>query len=194
MRMAGTKIHKWAAPAVALAALAACAALCLGTDSAPAATQSSCPNAHTETADATVTQLSKSISCLVQKVRARHDRHRLHSDRGLRKVANKHAKVMVADDCFSHVCPGEGSLEKRISESGYPDNASRFGFAENTGCAQTPAAMIQAWLTSHQGHRQNLLGKRFRDFGVGVVKGAPSQCSTRPGYATYAVLFAWKQD
>lgn len=187
------KIRNWIPAAVAIAAFGVCAALIVGAGSTYAAARPSCANANAHTDEATVTQLRKSISCLVRKIRARKHRHRLHGDSALRKVAAKHTDVMVADDCFSHACRGEGPLRRRITKSGYGDAAARFGYAENTGCAPTPAAMLKAWLTSHEGHRQNLLGKRFRDFGVGVAKGAPSDCTVKPRWATYTLLVAWKQ-
>ena len=58
--------------------------------------------------------------------------------------------------------------------------------AWGTGALATPRSIMQAWMNS-AGHRQNILNREFREFGVGVAAGNPS---ARDGLgATYANEF-----
>jgi uncharacterized protein YkwD len=48
--------------------------------------------------------------------------------------------------------------------------------------------MVRAWMDS-PGHRTNILNRRFRDIGIGIVVGTPSG----PGGATYTTDFGTRR-
>jgi uncharacterized protein YkwD len=152
-----------------------------------------CPNAQAKAGEASTLELKRAITCLVAQTRKQADRKPLKSERHLRKVASAHTKVMLRDDCFEHQCPGEEPLEDRIIDSGYlRPGDQRFGYAENTGFARTPAAMLRVWLRKDF-HRRNLLGKRFKHVGIAVGKGAPKAGFDDADYATFTLIFAWRK-
>jgi uncharacterized protein YkwD len=98
---------------------------------------------------------------------------------------------MVKTDCLSHVCPHEADLEHRIRESGYLEGAKKWRYAEDTGCGLTAEAMVKNWLASTY-HRLNILGKKYRDLGIGVSDGnVKRRC--KPGYGTFTLLFAFRK-
>ena len=162
--------------------------------SAGAPLKKGCAFATATSATASKGQLRKGVSCLIAHKRKAAKVHRVSADRALKKVSQGHARTMVKTNCFKHVCEGEASIPTRLKKSGYLDGAGSYGFGENTGCASTPKAMVAAWMRSDY-HRGNLLGRKFRDFGVGISKGAPERqraCQGN-GFTTFSVLFTWRK-
>ena len=154
-----------------------------------------CANAGSGPDEASLRQLRRAVACLIAKRRAALKRPALERDPRLKRVAQRHTRVMVAEDCFQASCPGEPSLRRRIRQSGYLDGAARSGYAQSTGCATSPRAMVRAWMASAP-DRRRLVKRRFRDLGVGVVRGAPeSQDGCRRGGPplTFAALLAWRR-
>ncbi len=181
-----------------LAAVLVAAVICLllsgsvGDGSAGAAGARPCANATATLSDGKK-KVRHGVECLIAKARAQARRHSLQDSAQVRLVSQRHARTMVETDCFRHVCPGEGSIERRLKRVGYLDGAVTYGFGEVTGCAKTPKAMVRAWLASRY-HRKNLLGPKFRDIGTGIAKGAPGvqpACQGK-GFMTFSVLFTWR--
>ena len=133
--------------------------------------------------------LRNDLLCLLNEQRRKHARKALRVNKKLGKAANTHVKVMVREDCLSHLCPGEPNLEQRIAKTGYFNGARRVSFAENTGCAISLDSMVANWMAS-KFHRLNILGKKYKDVGIAISKeGVPSKCST--GYATFTLTFGF---
>jgi uncharacterized protein YkwD len=152
--------------------------------------QSRCDHADDTIRDVTAPQLRKAVLCLLNQERSRHARSRLSLSKKLGKAAEAHTERMVATNCLSHSCPGEPKLEGRIRKSGYLKGAHRWQFAENTGCGLSAEAMVANWMASTF-HRINILGKKFRDVGIGLSdKRVPSRCSE--GYGTFTTVFAYR--
>jgi len=152
-----------------------------------------CPKAKASTRDATRDQLAAAVECLIGKARRRADLKQLDSVGSLERVANKHSEVMVKEDCLDHRCGDEKTLKRRIVRSGYPIPGGRYGFGEITGCALTPKEMVTAWMQS-QVHRRRILGKSYRDIGVGADKGKPNVAGCVNGLrGVYTVIFAWRK-
>jgi uncharacterized protein YkwD len=172
--------------------LALLAALVASPGAAPAMAKNGCPEAQTPAAELPVKTLRKSIVCLINKQRGKADLKRLHRNRELRKVGQRHVELMVEEDCLGHECPGEATLETRIRQSGYLDGASHWKFAENTGCSISTKAMLRHWLRSGF-HRQNMLEPKFRDVGVGVAQGAPDSGGCKTDFATFTVVFGARE-
>src|SRR4051794_29928440 len=153
--------------------------------------QSGCPHGSDAVRDVPDGQLKKAVACLINKERSRHGRPRLKRSQKLDKAAQSHTDTMVKTDCLSHVCPHEPDLDHRIRKSGYIDDARTWGFAEDTGCGLTAEAMVDNWVASTY-HRINILGKKFRDLGIGVSdRGVKRRC--KPGYGTFTTLFAFRK-
>jgi uncharacterized protein YkwD len=149
-----------------------------------------CDHASDTVREISTPQLRKAVLCLLNKERSRHARSRLSSSQKLQRAAQWHTDTMVATDCLSHACPHEPSLEGRIRRTGYLKGAHRWQFAENTGCGLSAEAMVANWMASTY-HRINVLGKKFRDVGIGLSdRMVRKRC--RPGYGTFTTVFAFR--
>ncbi len=188
--------------AAGLAALAGVALVLGSMETAAANSQAAagggpdCPHQFDRPHEATAKQMRAAVVCLVAYERRQADRRQLRTNTDLKRVAGKHARVMVEEDCFRHQCPGEPELERRLLTSGYLRPGDRYRFAENLGCAQTPRAQVNAWMDGDP-QRRNILRRGFRHIGVGVAKGSPQDgnrgCVRDRGYATYTLILAWRE-
>lgn len=156
-----------------------------------AAKRANCGLGDRPAAELTVKELRKSVVCLINRARGNRNLRALDRNGKLRKAAQRHTKVIVETECFAHQCPGEPDLERRLRRAGYLARADRWGFAESTGCAESASAMVDNWLETRF-HRRNLLGRRFRDVGIGAAHGGPpDRC--KDGFASFTAVFAWRE-
>jgi uncharacterized protein YkwD len=200
--MASTERHA-TRTAATFAAVAAVAALCFALIASSSAQDASAlgadcgPHVDAVPGEATAREMRKAVRCLINEERAARDRRRVRSNRALTQIAQAHTKVMVADDCFTHQCPGERPLRKRIESSAYLAQGGRYGYGENLGCSKTPQGMVNEWMATSF-HRENILDRRFRHVGVGAKRGSPfprgsEDCMPGRRYMTYTVIFAWRK-
>lgn len=180
---------------LALAAVLILASLAFGAGApGAAAATGKCKRVNASLTDVSKKKVVRATECLIAKARAKAGEHSLRRKSSVAGVSRRHAKTMVKQNCFRHVCKGEGGIQTRLKRAGYLDGSSSYGFGENTGCATSAKAMVNAWLGSNF-HRSNMLGKKFRHIGIGVVNHAPkvqSACAGR-GYMTFSVLFTWRK-
>jgi uncharacterized protein YkwD len=185
--------------AVALAALACAVLLSASAPDARAEGTDCGPHVDSTPDEATIRELRRALACLINAERAERDRKKLRPNAELARVAKRHTKVMLAEQCFKHECPGERSLKKRIETSGYLEPGQRYGYGENLGCSTTPANMLEAWMTSaSRFHKKNILDRKFRHIGIGAKQGTPyprgsDQCTPGRDYVTYTVIFGWRK-
>ncbi len=192
--MARTLDNRIAAAIAALISMALLTLVLLGPETGDAAAAKKCPKSNASPGEASSDQLSEAILCLIGKERRKADLKELDTARSLTRVAKKHTRVMIKKDCLDHRCKGEKSLEDRIVNSGYPIPGGRYGFGEVTGCSLTPQAMVDAWMDSRV-HRKRVLGKRYRDVGIGAGKGKPDvpNCDDGRPRGVYTVIFGWRK-
>lgn len=181
-----------ASTAIAVAALAS---LAVADRQAPtsvrAAGAEECKNAGTPVHELSGGAVRNALLCVVNEERRRHAREPVAESRALQRASQQHAEKMVATDCLSHQCPGEGSLASRIRRSGYTAGADDWEFAENTGCGLSVEAMVKNWLASRY-HRINILDPRFEDLGVGYSRGQV-QGRCKGSFGTFAAVFAMRE-
>lgn len=200
-RMAGSLFNGRAALAALLAAILL-ASFWAGLLASPApdragavAAQRACANADSPPPAVTRSEMRKALACLLRRERAQRDRKRVKPNAALNRVAQKHTRKMVKQNCFRHQCKGEDPLGKRIEDSGYLKPGDRYGFGQILGCATTPRKMVEQWMRKRAA-RRTILDRSFRHLGVGAVKGAPKvveSCQVPNAYATYTALFAWRR-
>jgi uncharacterized protein YkwD len=179
-----------AVAALAAATIAATFALLAGPN-VEAAAAATCANAEAPAQELERKALRKALICLINKQRQARDFVRLHKNRQLKHVAQRHTNAMVETDCLLHECPGEAGIEHRIRRTGYLDDARRWAYAENTGCAITAKAMVGRWMDSDY-HRGNVLRRKFRDIGVGVSD-QPVASECKADHATFTAVFGWRK-
>ena len=116
------------------------------------------------------------VLCLVNAERARRGLRPVASSWRLRRAAQAHSDDMVARDYFDHVTPGGSGLGDRVAATGYMRRHPDWGLGEAIGWAQgalaTPSALMRAWMASPP-HRAVILGRSYRDLGVGVALAGP---------------------
>lgn len=154
----------------------------------------SCSGANALPGEITARKARNNVICLINKKRAKRDQHRLDKTRSLNKAARDHSKYMEQHSCFAHQCLGELGLLGRILDTAYlPCNCS-WGIGENVGWGSdrlgTPRQIVRAWMRSDR-HRANILNGDFRDIGVGVVRGTPSDPNANGGI--YTADFGYKR-
>ena len=104
-------------------------------------------------------------------------------------MATRYARSMVRHGFFSHTSPGGATLLDRVRAVGYGGRRVAAGeaLAWAQGRLATPRAIVRAWMASPP-HRAVLLGRGYRDVGVGVALGTPYGGATSRS-ATYAADF-----
>ncbi len=112
---------------------------------------------------------------LLNAARARHGLAKLTLQPTLAQAARAHSTEMLRRGYFAHSSASGASYSTRILRSGY----RRSGFSSwavsevigwGKGMRGTPAVVLRGWLGSPL-HRSIILGARWRDVGVGCVRG-----------------------
>jgi uncharacterized protein YkwD len=148
-----------------------------------------CGNAKAAPRVLTMHGMRTSVLCLMNRVRVHYGLQPLAYNKDLRVAASAHSVSMVVHDYFAHEGPG-GSVDSRVTRSGYLARSRRFRVGENIAAGEgvqgSPWAIFKDWMHSPP-HRANILDPSFRDAGVGVARGYPFGGSG--GAATYTVDF-----
>jgi uncharacterized protein YkwD len=161
-----------AVPARACARLAAgialmVAALSLGADVAEA---QGCRGARSSSAPVNATL------CLINVQRRARGLAPLSANATLARAARRHAADMVLRGYFSHVSPNGVTFTARLQRNGYLRRGCSWSAGETLawgiGAPATPAGTVSAWMHS-PAHRAVLLGRSFREAGIGAVGGVP---------------------
>lgn len=115
-------------------------------------------------------ELEAQMLKLVNQERIAHGLKPLQADTALRRVARQHSADMFRRGYFSHYSPEGADAADRIRAAGV-----RFKTAgENLALAPTLNIAHKSLMNS-PGHRANILHKRFRKAGIGVMKGGPGK-------------------
>ncbi|HWI06805.1 MAG TPA: CAP domain-containing protein [Solirubrobacteraceae bacterium] len=177
---------------VLLPLLLACLALAL-----PAtASAARCANAEVVPTAANIAKVRSATLCLLNAERRSRGRGRLRSDPQLGKAAQRFSAQMVRAGFFGHVSPAGSTLSSRVraGTSYLRGRVRTWSLGENlawgAGERSTPRSIVRSWMDS-PGHRDNILDKRFRHIGIGVVTGAPADTRGQAA-ATYTTDFGFR--
>jgi uncharacterized protein YkwD len=179
--------------ALAVAALVAPAAAGAHTsghavDSATRATKR-CANTHVIPTRRNLSNVRRAILCLHNQIRARHHLPLLRINRKLVHAAAGHSASMVRQRYFDHTEPTGATFVQRIERARYvrPNQAWSLGenIAWGTGELASPAGVMRAWMHS-PGHRANILHRSYREVGIGIKLGVPTDGHTG---ATFTIDF-----
>ena len=174
----------------AAAALLTGTAVLLAAAPREAMAQDQCHGASAVPSVQTLRRAAGAVICLVNADRARHGLRALRGDGDLRQAAGRHSRNMVRRGFFAHVTPHGTSLGDRLRRSGYlrANHARHTGetLAWGSGTSATPAAIVAQWIASPP-HRHILLGRDFREAGVGVAAGAPQRTTGGRRSVTYTL-------
>jgi uncharacterized protein YkwD len=112
---------------------------------------------------------------LINQARSSRGLHPLGSYDALRKAALSHSADMLRRDYFAHSSLGGAGVSARARQAGYGVSGwSRWTVGEviawGSGTSGSPKAVFNAWMHSSS-HRSIILGRRWRDVGVGCARG-----------------------
>jgi uncharacterized protein YkwD len=149
-----------------------------------------CTNTNTLAGEASQATLIRATVCLLNKERAERGVRTLRLDDRLSAAARSHTLDMVREHYFAHVSKSGSDMVDRLRRTGYLSHTRSWMVGENlawgSGGRSTPARIVDAWMHS-AGHRQNILTRRFREIGVGLVFRAPTASYSTA--ATYTTTF-----
>jgi uncharacterized protein YkwD len=150
-----------------------------------------CTGVNTMPSSANIAAIRHTTLCLLNRIRRAHHRHRLRNNPALQLVAQRYSQLMVADRFFDHVSPTGATFVQRIRQTDYLASAASWSLGENlawgSGFYATPRETVNSWMHS-PGHRHNILEPRYREIGIGVAPGTPTDAGGVPG-ATYTTEF-----
>jgi len=153
------------------------------------AAQESCANADLAPTGDNEGAIRSAILCLHNQIRAERRLPMLRANARLRRAAAAHSSDMVSRGFFEHTTPSGVTMVDRIMATRYASPRVGWALGENlawgTGGLATPRAVMTAWMES-PGHRANVVKRAYREVGIGVVSGVPSD---RGAGATYTADF-----
>jgi uncharacterized protein YkwD len=157
-------------------AVAVAAAALVAAPTPAAAQDAACPHTTTTAGGASEATLRDAVQCLVNTTRAQHGLPALRASGRLIAAAERHSADMVRRRYFEHVSPDGRTVADRVQRTGYLSGVGDWALGEDigwgTGELGSPAAIVQAWMNSPP-HRAVILGRRFREAGVGIARGIP---------------------
>lgn len=172
------------------AALGGLAALAFAGPAASAGTD--CAGAEASPGVASERAIGSATVCVINRERARRGIPRLRVSRQLSRAALFHTRDMVERHYFAHASRTGLRLLQRVALTGYFRRAARWQVGENlawgTGSSATARGTVVRWMNSRV-HRRNMLDRRFRDIGVGVVVGVAG----RTPAAAYTTTFGYRR-
>ena len=176
--------HAGPAKGVARAATPVTAHIALGN---ARAAQQDCENADASPAEAGESAVRAAILCLHNQIRAQHGLPLLKENGRLGKAASGHSSEMVSGGYFDHTTPDGATFVDRILKAGYVKRTDGWTLGENlawgTGDLSTPAGVMNSWMAS-PGHKANILKRAYREVGIGIRLGVPSDGTVGATYTT----------
>jgi uncharacterized protein YkwD len=154
---------------------------------APAAAQAACTNTDVVPTSGNVEVVRAALLCLHNQVRAQHGLPLLRDNSKLRRAANGHSSDMVDEGYFDHTAPDGETFVDRILGAGYAKRTDGWTLGENlawgTDSLSTPQGVMNAWMSS-PGHRANILKRSYKEVGIGIGLGVPSDATSGATFTT----------
>jgi uncharacterized protein YkwD len=133
-----------------------------------------------------LTNAEERVLRLHNHARAAHGLKALCVQPDLTRAARAHSQEMLDKDYATHESFNGESVRDRLVRFGYTFGGySYYAYGENIawGCGSygSPGSIFDWWMHS-QGHRGNILDKRYRQVGIGVRTGTFNKCSQATTY------------
>ena len=185
-------MHSLRAHALAAVALLV---LVLAAPASASAAPARCADANSKPGQVGERVLSKATVCLLNRERTRRGMRALRVNRRLSLAALAHTQDMVEQRYFEHVSRSGLDVVDRLLSTGYLGRVRSWAVGENlawgTDSLSTPRQTVAAWMDSPS-HRHNILNRRFREIGIGVVLHTPNG-ERAPVAATYTTTFGYRR-
>jgi uncharacterized protein YkwD len=141
------------------------------------AAQMPCTNTDVMPSAQTLDVVRAAILCLHNQIRAEKGLPLLKENLKLRKAAVGHSSTMVSQGYFDHTSPDGDTFVDRVIGAGYTTRNQGWTLGENlawgTGDLSSATGVMQSWMNS-AGHKSNILKKAYREVGIGIRLGVPS--------------------
>ncbi len=112
--------------------------------------------------------IERRVFQLVNDARLRNGLPALTWDQELCQLARTHSQSMARGTFFSHENPeGQGPKERAVQAGIRPFRRIAENIAYNWGVEDPATFVIERWMNS-PGHRENILGKQYKDSAIGV--------------------------
>jgi uncharacterized protein YkwD len=135
-------------------------------------------------------RLARAAVCLINNRRSQRGMARLRINDRLTRAAMWHTHDMVHRSYFGHVSKRGRDVVDRLRGSRYLGGRFSWAVGENlawgSGTLGSPRKIVRAWMRS-PGHRRNMLDRRYREIGIGVIARGPVR--TDLPAATYTTTF-----
>lgn len=140
----------------------------------PSVAHPRCPGSATPPGVASLRTVSKAVVCEINLERRSRGLAAVTGEPRLSRAARRHARNMVRFGFFSHTSPGGSTTAERLRANGYGGGRWATGetLAWASGGQATPHGVVAIWMASPP-HSAVLLGRDYRDIGVGVAPGSP---------------------
>jgi uncharacterized protein YkwD len=139
-----------------------------------------CQNTDALPTAANLDAVADAILCLHNQIRAQNRLPLLRENARLARAALGHSSAMVAEGYFDHTSPEGDTFVDRILGARYAKRNGAWTLGENlawgTGDLSTPNGLMQEWMAS-PGHKANILKRSYREIGLGIRLGVPSDDS-----------------
>lgn len=117
----------------------------------------------------------KTMLRLINQARTSRGLHAVSAHSALHKAARAHSTDMIRRDYFAHSSLSGAGIGTRARQAGYSVSGwTQWSVGEviawGGGALGTPQTVFKAWMRS-SGHRRVILGKRWRDVGIGCDRG-----------------------
>lgn len=91
----------------------------------------------------------------------------LQADSRISRLAREHSRNMAERRFFSHQDPVKGDVGERLKAGHVKWTACAENIYRATGKSDPVRSAVRAWMNS-QGHRENLLGRKYTRTGIGI--------------------------
>jgi uncharacterized protein YkwD len=140
--------------------------------------EASCADAEVQPTAQNIAHVSDVIFCLMNAMRANEGVPALKQQAQLAQASVDHSQDMVDNKYFAHDSLDGRDVVARLEQASYIPKSGEWVVGENlawgSGALATPKALVNAWMNSPP-HRENLLSADFKEVGMGVFLGSPSQ-------------------
>lgn len=117
--------------------------------------------------------IKQATLCLLNAERTARKLRPLKSERRLTAAATAHSQDMVKRKFFAHDSPSGSKFNTRIADAGYrPGVILGENVGTGVGTSALPRVVVDTWMKSPP-HRANILQKRYKEIGLGIVLGTP---------------------
>jgi uncharacterized protein YkwD len=154
---------------------------------AHAVTRTDCPNADLALTASNTDDVRGAVLCLINADRTQRRLTPLRENAKLRNAALAHSSDMVRNGYFAHTAPNGDTFVDRILDARYTTLNQDWSLGENlawgTGDVGTARGVQTAWMHS-SGHRANILKPAYRELGIGVRTGVPTDAGVGATFTT----------